>query len=136
MQIEMLEVFSGRGAVTEVFRDAGKACVQIDKIYSDSNSMDFLSPGGFAQRAEFQDCVHAYACIRVCMFNCTYLRLTMACVMREGPNAFNLLAPTCSSWCLCSRGTTLRSAVNPLGRSSLGFVQEANLCMARPGSPN
>ncbi|CAE7895063.1 unnamed protein product, partial [Symbiodinium microadriaticum] len=44
MQIEMLEVFSGRGAVTEVFRDAGKACVQIDKIYSDSNSMDFLSP--------------------------------------------------------------------------------------------
>ena len=58
----------------------------------------------------------------------------MTCVMQEGPDAFNMLAPMCGSWCLISRGTSLRSAVNPDGRACLDFVAEGNLTIARWGS--
>ncbi|CAE7835102.1 unnamed protein product, partial [Symbiodinium sp. KB8] len=34
--------------------------------------------------------------------------LAMACVMREGPNAMNVLAPACGSWTQISRGTSMR----------------------------
>ena len=55
----------------------------------------------------------------------------MACVMREGPDALNLLAPTCSSWSLVSRGTSLRSPINPCGRASCDFVNDGNVTISR-----
>ena len=61
------------------------------------------------------------------------LRLAMTCVMREGPDSFNMLAPACGSWCLVSRGTSQRCAVNPDGRAGLDYVLEGNLTISRWG---
>ncbi len=41
-----------------------------------------------------------------------------------------LLAPPCASWTRVSRGTSMRSRINPLG-CSYDFVQEANITIAR-----
>ena len=58
-------------------------------------------------------------------------RLSMLCVMQEVPGAFNLLAPDRGSWTVVSRGTSLRSCINPLGRSSLPFVANGNTTIPR-----
>ena len=39
----------------------------------------------------------------------------------------------CSSWSICSRGSTLRSYLNPLGHTELLSVQQANLMVGRQG---
>ena len=64
-----------------------------------------------------------------------HLRLSLACVLREAPNAMNVLAPACGSWCMVSRGTTYRSPVNPDGRAGVDFVAEGNKTIARSGIP-
>ena len=43
----------------------------------------------------------------------------MTCVLQEGPNALNLVAPDCGSFSLVSRATSQRSPINPLGRQGL-----------------
>ena len=57
----------------------------------------------------------------------------MACVMRELPNAMNVLAPPCGSWSFVSRGTSDRSPINPDGRASTDFVTDGNMTIARRG---
>ena len=47
-----------------------------------------------------------------------------------GPGALLLLAPPCSSWTRVSRGTTMRTKLNPLGLD-YQFVKEGNLTIAR-----
>ena len=61
------------------------------------------------------------------------LRLACVCVMKEPPNAFNLVAPDCGSWSVVSRGTSQRSAINPLGRQGIPFVQRGNGTISRWG---
>ena len=39
----------------------------------------------------------------------------------------------CSSWSICSRGSTLRSYLNPLGHTELLSVRQANLMVGRQG---
>ena len=47
-----------------------------------------------------------------------------------GPGALLLLAPPCSSWTRVSRGTSMRSRLNPLGLN-YRFVLDGNLTIAR-----
>ena len=47
-----------------------------------------------------------------------------------GPGALLILAPPCSSWTRVSRGTTMRSRLNPLGLT-YQFVLDGNLTIAR-----
>ena len=49
------------------------------------------------------------------------------------PNSLNILAPDCGSWSSVSRGTSLRTKLNPLGRQGLAFVHRANGMISRPG---
>jgi len=58
-------------------------------------------------------------------------RLSAVCVMKQCPGSFNLVAPDCGSWSLVSRGTSLRSPMNPNGRSALPFVARGNTTVAR-----
>ena len=86
MQVELLELFSGEARVSQAFREAGVSYVSYDCIYDPTGrSMNFLSPGGFALRAQIYR-------FQVCMQQCTQVdqpvwlhppRLAMACVMRE-----------------------------------------------------
>ena len=52
----------------------------------------------------------------------------MACA----PGCLCVLAPVCASWTRVSRGTSLRSFVNPFGDLEANFVVEANLMISRP----
>lgn len=47
-----------------------------------------------------------------------------------GAGALVLCAPPCSSWCRVSRGTTMRSMLNPMG-IAYPFVAEANMVISR-----
>ena len=59
MQIEMLELFSGRARVTEACREAGKSCIAYDSMYDPSGAaMNFLSDGGFALEAQYRVCCY------------------------------------------------------------------------------
>lgn len=58
-------------------------------------------------------------------------RLAMMCVLQEGPNALNLVAPDCGSFSLVSRATSQRSPINPLGRQGLPFVFRGNGTISR-----
>lgn len=57
----------------------------------------------------------------------------MICVLQEAPNAFNMVAPDCGSFTVVSRGTSLRSAITPLGREGLPFVFRGNGTISRWG---
>ena len=48
MQVEMFELFSGCGKVTQACREAGRRCVSYDVLYSPGKAMDFTSPAGYA----------------------------------------------------------------------------------------
>ena len=48
----------------------------------------------------------------------------------SGPGSLLLLAPPCSSWTRVSRGTTMRTKMNPMGLS-YPFVIDGNLTMSR-----
>lgn len=54
MNTEMFELFSGKGAVSSVFRNAGVATVSYDRdLKPGQRHMDFLSPAGFALEPHF-----------------------------------------------------------------------------------
>ena len=54
-------------------------------------------------------------------------------VLQEAPNALNLVAPDCSSFTVVSRGTSMRTPINPLGRDGIAFVHSANGSVSRLG---
>ena len=55
----------------------------------------------------------------------------MVCVLQQCPGAFNMVAPDCGSFSVVSRGTSLRTGINPLGMQSLGFVARGNGTISR-----
>ena len=57
MQIQALELFSGQGKVSQILREAGVATVSYDVLYTSGNSMDFLTPSGFAFWAQLHACL-------------------------------------------------------------------------------
>ena len=61
---------------------------------------------------------------------CNKLNLAKPFSVRAGPGALLVLAPPCSSWTRVSRGTTMRTKMNPLGLS-YEFVLEANITIGR-----
>ena len=58
------------------------------------------------------------------------MRLCLYVIMKELPNAVNLMAPDCGSWGIPSRGATRRSFHNYLG-SAYQFVLSGNLMVGR-----
>ena len=135
MRVELFELFAGEAKVSQAFREEGISYVSYDCIYDPTGrSMNFLSSGGFAFRAQLvaQD-AYQLKYMHVCMLWLYSPRLAMACVMREIPNSMNVLAPPCASWSLVSRGTSDRSPINPDGRASTGFVHAGNMTIARCG---
>lgn len=139
MRTQMFELFSGEAKVSGVFRRAGIPTVSYDiNNCPGKRSMDFLSEGGFALlicKYSTRTYLHltSIGITDQCRsFPATFAsRLSMLCVMQEVPGAFNLLAPDCGSWTVVSRGTSLRSCINPLGRSSLPFVANGNTTISR-----
>lgn len=55
----------------------------------------------------------------------------MVCVLKESPDAFNMVAPDCGSFTLVSRGTSKRSPINPLGYQAFDFVARGNGTISR-----
>ena len=65
MRLEMLELFAGEAKVSQAFREEGRSYASYDCIYDPSGrSMNFLSSGGFAFRAQLlaQRCVYIASC--------------------------------------------------------------------------
>ena len=58
------------------------------------------------------------------------LRSSTGSPIRKGAGALLLCAPTCSSWCRVSRGTTWRTTLNPMGLD-YQFVSDGNLTISR-----
>ena len=58
------------------------------------------------------------------------VRLCLYVIMKELPNAVNLMAPDCGSWGIPARGTTRRAFHNYLG-CSYQFVLSGNLMVGR-----
>ncbi|CAL1152575.1 unnamed protein product [Cladocopium goreaui] len=83
---------------------AGRTAVPFE-LDLDPKTQDILTPHGFAN-----------ACFQV-------LRLRVG--------GADLHAPVCSTWVWMSRGSTLRSACRPLGRSDSKKVHEGNVMTAR-----
>ena len=138
MRTQMFELFSGEAKVSGVFRRAGIPTVSYDiNNCPGKRSMDFLSEGGlrysFANNLHVRIHLTSIGITDQCRsFPTTFAsRLSMLCVMQEVPGAFNLLAPDRGSWTVVSRGTSLRSCINPLGRSSLPFVANGNTTIPR-----
>ena len=144
LNTEMFELFCGEAAVSSVFRRAGVATVSYDReMAPGKRNMDFLTPSGFAFQPHFFRNIQRY---NACGAVCTYLtghpsslpclqccRLSMVCILKECPNAFNLVAPDCGSFSLVSRGTSRRSPINPLGQQGVPFVFRGNGTISRWG---
>ncbi|CAK9083901.1 unnamed protein product [Durusdinium trenchii] len=95
---DFLELFSGKGEVTKLWRDHGFRCCSVDLDYADC--MDFEKHSTFA--------------------------LCLWAILNEVPDAFNVLAPVCGSWSTVSRGSTLRNYVNPMGHQPYNSVAFGN----------
>ena len=134
LQTQMLELFSGQGKVSGVFRRSGVATVSYDiEMFPDKRTMDFLSPSGFAYLSLYYVACPPPLLPPVCHIQPP--RLAMTCILQEGPNALNLVAPDCGSFSLVSRGTFMRSGINPLGRQGLPFVFRGNGSISRWENP-
>ncbi|CAK9084650.1 unnamed protein product [Durusdinium trenchii] len=86
--IDFIEIFSGQAKVTQYWSEQGYRCCKVDLDYDEC--MDFNACGGFLL------CAHL--------------------ILNQVPDRCNLLAPVCGSWSAVSRGSTLRSYINPMGR--------------------
>ena len=53
------------------------------------------------------------------------------CIMREKPTAVNLMGPSCSSWGVPNRGTSMRSFINFRGQDGYTSVHSANMMISR-----
>lgn len=104
MDLDMVEYFAGKMAVTKCWARNGWKCCPYE-ILLDSSTMDILSPIGFA------------------------LALCMACRLKRG--GFALLATVCSTWVWISRSSTGRNQWNPLGRRGVRCVEDANEMVAK-----
>ncbi|CAK8999286.1 Putative rhamnose biosynthetic enzyme 1 [Durusdinium trenchii] len=102
--IDHLETFAGTQAVTIGDWQAGRKAVPFE-INMDPSTMDILTDAGFA--------------------NAVYYTL------RTRVGGASLHAPVCSTWVFMSRGSTLRSKSQPLGRPDSLKVQEGNVMTAR-----
>ena len=58
-------------------------------------------------------------------------RLTIYIILCECEEALNLMGPECGSWGIPARGTSKRTYINPFGAMELGFVADANECVAK-----
>ena len=59
------------------------------------------------------------------------LRLVLWCITREKKTAVNLMGPSCSSWGVPNRGTSLRSFINFRGQEAYASVSSANVMISR-----
>ena len=92
--------------------------------------MDFVSSAGFG----FLPCISPCT-LRHLLYSwpvgLMHLRLALYVVLCELPDAMNLIAPDCGSWITTSRGSSLRSSINPLGRQGLQWVDDNNCTVSR-----
>ena len=140
MQIEMLEVFSGRARIAEVFRSAGRAAVAYDALYDSSGSaMNFASPGGFSLTAQLLLCMLRSRCLAATASGHALIMLLVASkashdlCFERGPECLQHVGPDLLQLVYHKSRTSLRSAINPGGRDSLDYVQEGTLTLSRLG---
>jgi len=101
---QFLEVFAGKGRVSQRMHSLGYHVASVDFDYSRKH-MDFLQVAGFL--------------------------LVLQTVLNLGPRALSLWAPDCGSWGIPCRGTSMRSEINPCGFEMYEFVSKANLMVSR-----
>ncbi|CAE7192623.1 unnamed protein product, partial [Symbiodinium pilosum] len=99
----VVDLFSGVGQISQCYRRHGLAAVEYDFLVS--NSMDFVSAAGFGLA------IYAVLCLV--------------------PFGLLIGGPDCSSWTVVSRGTSLRTIVNPGGNVNLQWVRDNNLTVSR-----
>ena len=91
---------------------------------------DFNSPPGFLlcpQTGYFcQARLQALGCLQ-----CVFRTALFACLCLH-PGCISLWGPDCLSWSICSRATSMRSAINSIG-VGYPFVVSANLMVSRLG---
>ena len=100
-EIQSLELFAGKQAISRQTQKFGFRAVALDKTYSDSPIMDLTTMDGFK---------HA-----------------LSLAMRLGIAFTCWAAPVCSSWVWVSRSSTGRRATCPEGNLSCLSVREGNL---------
>ncbi|CAL1130604.1 unnamed protein product [Cladocopium goreaui] len=98
-----VETFAGKMACTRAEWEANRVAVPLDLELGQNNNL--LTNDGFCN-----------ALYHIC---------------NTKPGSGHMTAPVCSSWVFLSRGSTLRSASRPLGRSDSKAVEDGNILAAR-----
>ena len=112
-------------------KDNGHTVASYDRLY-DNKSMDFVSSAGFGFLSCIINSPYALQCLlHSWPVGSMYLRLALYAVLCQVPDAMNLIAPDCGSWVTTSRGSSLRSFINPLGRQGLQWVDDNNCTVSR-----
>lgn len=101
---DFCEVFAGRGAVTEAFRNAHMRGAAID-VDINARVFDLTTPAGFV--------------------------LTLNEILRCKPGSMVLLAPCCKSFSRMCRHTSGRSSFRPWGNVGYVFVRTGNILGCR-----
>lgn len=103
--LDLVELFAGKGALTATFREGGRAAVAYD--INAGAAENILTTAGWLRA------------------------LTLVLRLRHG--ALLWAGVPCSSFVFINRGTSKRSASNPLGSPTQPTVQLANEIVARVG---
>ena len=100
--------------------------------------MNFLGCGGFALgnpvNSHVNGNTHKHAFQMIYVFLQKYmllLRTAIYMILCLLPFGLVLMGPDCSSWTAISRGTSLRTVLNPWGSLQLEWVRCANLTISR-----
>ena len=102
--VDQVEYFAGQREVTKSAWDRGRHAIPYD-MKDDPETLDITTSLGF---------IRAF-------------HLSMK--LRKGGNSIH--APVCSSWGQVNRGTSGRSALNPLGNLKYAYVRNANVMVSR-----
>lgn len=102
--LDMVELFAGEGELSQAFRRSGLQSQEYD-INKCTMSMDMRSTAGLLKAVQLT------------------LRLRIGGLLWSGT--------PCSTWIFLARGSTGRSQGNPLGRTEVKCVSDANIVVAR-----
>lgn len=101
--LDMVELFAGRGSLTEAGKQIGLDCCKFDLVNTKAD--DILAVAGFLRALRL------------------VLRLRVGGLLWAGT--------PCSSWVYMNRGTSCRTASEPLGNQSQPSVRRSNIMVAR-----
>lgn len=93
--------------------------------------MDFNSDAGFAKQPQTDVMGYGLLSFKTMCSDFSHVRLVMWVIMQQTVNSVNLIGPSCSSWGLPNRGTSMRNFINWKGNEQYPYVADANRMVSR-----